>query len=751
MNTTYKIFLSFLLTLIVAGCSTKKDAFVNRSFHSINTKYNILYNGHEALRIGLEQLNANYEDNFWERLPVEPLKVDKFGLPGMSTDTDTSPKEFERAEEKAVKAVQKHSMLIARQERNRQIDDAYLLLGKSRYYSKRFVPALEAFNYVIKNYPRANLINETKIWQAKTQIRLRNEEKAIENLAELLNDEELGQKIFEDAQTALAMAYMSLDSIDLALHHLNKSVLLTNKNKVIVKAMITTNKKNVVKMHLSTKNAEQTARNLYIIGQLYKEKNNIDSSNIAFNNIVKFNKAPRKYSVRAQIESAKNFILKGAPIFGKEILEKMVKNRDNKLFLGEIYYQLGVIEADSNSEKAIDYFKESLLANESNNLQKEFSYEAAGNYYFEKAQFASAGAYYDSILGITENQNSKRIRRLSRKRANLNDVILFESVAKINDSILNIIGMDKEEQTTFFTSHIEKMKAEDEKKKVADKNTGNGFFNNLGFKKGSSNSGKWYFYNTQTLGFGEQEFSRIWGNRPLEENWRLSDKTQLNFKGNKNVAVNNSNILDESKKYELSYYLDNIPIDKSKIDSLKVDRNNAYYKLGVIYKEQFSELELASNRLESLLLFNPNESLEVPAKYHLFKIYSDQKNTRAETLKDDIISNFSSTLYAKIILNPNSVLENASRNAPESEYAKVFYDYKDNKFEKVLEAANLAITKFEGQVIVPKFELLKAYTIGKKEGLKAFKIALDYVATNYPNTEEGKKALEMIETIKLKN
>ena len=40
------------------------------------------------------------------------------------------------------------------------------------------------------------------------------------------------------------------------------------------------------------------------------------------------------------------------------------------------------------------------------------------------------------------------------------------------------------------------------------------------------------------------------------------------------------------------------------------------------------------------------------------------------------------------------------------------------------------------------------YTL--KEGLEAFQIALDFVATNYPNTEEGKKALEVIETIKSK-
>ena len=750
MNNTFKIFVSFFIALIIVGCSTKKDAFLNRNFHSVNTKYNILFNGHEALRIGLEQLNANYEDNFWERLPVEPLKVDVLALPGLNGDADSSPKEFERAEEKAVKAIQKHSMLIVRQERNKQIDDAYLLLGKSRYYSKRFVPALEAFNYVISNYPRANLINETKVWQAKTLIRLRNEEQAIQNLQLLLKDESIKQKIFEDSHTALAMAFISLDSLDKALYHLNKGVLITNKNKVIAKAMITKNKKNVIKPDLSTKNAEQTARNLFIIGQLYKDKGNIDSSNIAFNNIIKFNKAPRKYSVRAQIEKAKNFITKEDALSAIEALQKMVKNSDNKPYLDEIYYQLGVVENENNSEIAIDYFKKSLLASDLNNLQKELSFEAAGNYYFDKAQFATAGAYYDSVLGITTDENSKRVRRLARKRSNLNDVILYESIAKNNDSILKIVAMSKEEQSVFFTSYIEKIRSADVKLEEIN-STGSRFFNGLSSNnKNAKSTGKWYFYNTQTLGFGEQEFKRIWGNRPLEENWRLSNKTQLNFKGNNLDVAQVVKKIDASKKYDLDYYLENIPSDESKIDSLKLDRNNAYYKLGVIYKEQFNEYDLAIDKFEDLLLLNPDEKLEVPTKYHLYKIYESQNNSKAAVLKDDITTNFESSLYAKILLNPNSVLTEEVNNAPESEYALVFYDYKDNKFDTVIEKVNLAITKFEGHAIVSKFELLKAYTIGKKEGIEAFQVALDFVATNYPNTEEGKKALEVIETIKSK-
>ena len=41
-------------------------------------------------------------------------------------------------------------------------------------------------------------------------------------------------------------------------------------------------------------------------------------------------------------------------------------------------------------------------------------------------------------------------------------------------------------------------------------------------------------------------------------------------------------------------------------------------------------------------------------------------------------------------------------------------------------------------------ELLKANIAGKLSGLDEFKSALNYVALNYPNVEEGKKAEKLI-------
>lgn len=708
-----------IFILFIYSCSTKKDAFLNRSFHSVNTKYNILYNGNIALEKGLEELNAKYKDDYWKVLPIEPLKVEELAIPGTEKSNDNSNESFEKAEEKAVKAVQKHSMNIKGREKNNQIDDAYLLLGKSRYYSQRFVPALEAFNYVLRKYPTADLINETRIWQSKTHLRLKNEEKAYNSLKYLIDKEEfLDEEVAEDAHTVMAMIYTEMDSIDQVIKHLKKAT-ITDHNK------------------------EQKARNLFILGQLYRQKSNIDSSQITFQKVIDMKRIPYKYKIHSHIEKAKNVSDVSETHVLIETLEKLIKDRDNRPYLDELHYQTGIIEKRSGRiDAAKTHFEKSVLAKNAKNFQKGLSYEELGNIYFDKANFVIAGAYYDSVINLSKLDNTKRIRRIRRKRKNLDEVIALEATRHKNDSILNLVAMTPAEQETFFQNYIDVLKTTDEKEEQI-LNSGFGTFgnsNNL-----VAGNGKWYFYNTQALGFGEQEFKRVWGNRPLEDNWRLSDKSIVT---NETIDQNEDIVIDESNKYNLATYLDLIPTDTIVIDSLKTVRNAAYYNLGLTYKEQFKENQLAAQRFENLLSFSPSQKLVLPTKYHLYKIYIDMDDLKATKYKNEITKDFPDSKYAKLILNPQSVIYDAlDENSPENIYEKVYCDYEEERYDEVITKSENAIQQYEELPILPKFELLRAYAIGKTKGLDAFKSALEFVKLNYANTEEGKKAAEVIETI----
>ena len=66
--------------------------------------------------------------------------MEPIALNGEQMNQTTIVPGFGSAEEKAVKAIQKHSMNINGMQRNNKIDEAYLLLGKARYYDRRFFP-----------------------------------------------------------------------------------------------------------------------------------------------------------------------------------------------------------------------------------------------------------------------------------------------------------------------------------------------------------------------------------------------------------------------------------------------------------------------------------------------------------------------------------------------------------------------------------------------------------------------------------
>ena len=119
-KSTNSIIFSIGWMLLVISCSTKKDSFISRSGHSMAAKYNVLFNGNIAFEEAKAVLDNDYEDNFWERLPIEPLKIEEdiIPFPGQKVNNDTEAQGFEKAEEKAVKSIQKHSMVIDGFEKN---------------------------------------------------------------------------------------------------------------------------------------------------------------------------------------------------------------------------------------------------------------------------------------------------------------------------------------------------------------------------------------------------------------------------------------------------------------------------------------------------------------------------------------------------------------------------------------------------------------------------------------------------------
>ncbi|WDO13846.1 gliding motility protein [Flavobacterium sp. WW92] len=754
----YALLLGFFAFLI--ACSTKKDTFINRNMHALSTEYNILYNGEIALQAGITELKTQYKDNFWEILPVERMQVNQETmLPG-----DKKNPNFERAETKAIKAIQKHSMYIEGGEKNPQMDEAHLLLGKARYYDQRFVPALEAFNYILYKYPNSDKIYEAKIWREKTNMRMENDALAVKNLRKLLEEIKFKDQIFADANATLAQAFLNIEEKDSAISKLKLAVEYT-------------------------KESEERARYYFILGQLYDSQHKKDSAIAAYQSVIDMKrKSPRRYVIQAHAKQAQYFDYKsGDTLAFVEKYKDLLEDRENRPYLDVINHQMGLFyDALEKDEEAKKYYNKSLRANSQDNYQIASNYRNLAEINFNDAKYSVAGQYYDSTL-VRMDQRTREYKAIKKKRENLVDVIKYEAIAKTNDSILHIVALSDDGKKSFFDEVIARLKKEDEEKakkallvsqsqpagvqnsdatdeevlKSASKAMSNkskqaALAEEMSMAPpavGGSTASNFYFYNPTTVAYGKNEFRKNWGNRTLKDNWRLSQgKSKIGFgnddTGSEEVASSEETDTKEEKidvRYTVDYYLKQLPTEQKAIDSLAKERNFAYYQLGLIYKDKFKRYELATGRLEKLLENNPEERLILPSMYNLYKIYEVTNREKAEAMKQRIISQYPESRYATILKSSPADLIKAN-DTPDAAYNKLFKIYESGRYQAVITESDALIELYAGEDIIPKIELLKANTIGKLKGLEEYKGALNYVALNYPNSKEGKEAESLLAT-----
>ncbi|MCB0458278.1 MAG: hypothetical protein KDC91_11090, partial [Flavobacteriaceae bacterium] len=135
--------------------------------------------------------------------------------------------------------------------------------------------------------------------------------------------------------------------------------------------------------------------------------------------------------------------------------------------------------------------------------------------------------------------------------------------------------------------------------------------------------------------------------------------------------------------------------------------------------------------------------LVLPSKYNLYKIYDLLENTsEAEKWKNDILNNHPNSRYAEILRNPNSQLA-TDESSPEFKYKALYAEFEASKYDEVIATCDDYLTIYNGNDIVPKLEMLKATALGRRDGFEAYKKAVNFVALNYPLSQEGKDAQEI--------
>ena len=321
------------------------------------------------------------------------------------------------------------------EERNPKTDESFLLLGKARYFDQRYIPALEAFNYILRKYAESDKLNEATIWREKTNIRLENEELALKNLKRLLKLESLKAQDYADARAMMAQAYINLNAPDTAIQQLKIASAYTKKNP-------------------------EKGRYYFIIGQLYNQLGFKDSANYAFDKILDLNrKSPRVYMINAHIKKIQNTeVTDENRELMYEYLTELEENRENRPFLDKIYREIAQFHMGNEDDSlGLVYYNKSIRATRNLPQLNALNYENLAEYYFDDNVYKTAGDYYDSVLTNLQ-ENTKKYRATKKKLDNLEDVVAYEEIVQYVDSVTTVYNMPKAEQSAYFEEYITELK-----------------------------------------------------------------------------------------------------------------------------------------------------------------------------------------------------------------------------------------------------------------------------------------------------
>jgi tetratricopeptide (TPR) repeat protein len=724
--------------LMLAACSTQKNTVVSRAYHNLTSRYNVYFNGNEAMKSGLKKINNTWADNYSLVLPPFKWTDPKINR--------TASGDMEKALKKGSKLIKLHSItakpkrkkgkmsasqkeFYKKNEYNNWVDDAYLMIGKGHFFRSDFYSAAETFEFVIKQFNEQPIKYDGMLWLSRTF----NEQKKYDKSRELLdlieNDKKLPKRLKPELAITYADYFLKQGYYNESVPYLEQSIKITRKKAL---------------------------RNRYkfILAQIYQKNNDIARSSKLFTEVIKSNTS---YELTFNARLARAGLYSSEQGGGKEFmkeLSRMLKDDKNKEYRDQIYFVLGNIALkDRDTTEALDNFKLSAEVSVNNVSQKAMSFLAAANIYFVRPDYRNAQAFYDSTLFFLDDKYPDYLA-ISQKSANLNRLIENISIVEAQDSLQRVAGMSESDRNKFIDGLIEKVKKEEEKQKELERQTQQNFMSQkqqqYDPRYQNMMSGKWYFYNPTALSFGQSEFAKVWGRRKLEDNWRRKNKMVVAFSDGEEEEEEGEVKKKPTDNKSREFYMVDLPLTDSLLKASTNKIIDAYFVIGDCYKNDFEDYPNSIKAYTRLNERFPQNVYLLHVYYSLYKLYRIMGDeSRADEFKNMIITKFPNSKYARMFTNPNYLSElEAEQNKVKELYGDAYSAYKKKSYSQSLQTIEQIEKQYPDNDLQAKLLLLKALATGETGKTDEMVPILKDVVKKYPDTEEKNSAKDILALLK---
>lgn len=715
------LFLFPIAAVLLSSCSTQKAKWTNIQYHNITCHYNVWWNGNESLKAGREKLHKAAVDDYTQLLPVEAL--------GTEDNARSVNPDMDRAVEKGVKGIKKHSIYIKGEEHVPYIKECYLLTAYATFYKQDFVSTANTCNILVSQFPGTRAGDEGAVLLARCLVR---------------------EKRYAEAEAALDQLVVNLGKGNFSRSQRDKLYM------AMVEATVPQEKykKAVEYIHQAIDaSGDRTAkaRLTFLMAQIYQKLDKRPVAAKYYHQVLGYG-PEYVMEFNARLGEASCADLEHSDIAKLERqLDAMLHDKKNEEYRDQIYFAKGEMYLGvKDAQRACDNYRLSVAAATTNRAQKARSALRMGEVLYDVYEnYDLAQVYYDTAMQLirTDYPGFADIRR---RYDMLTELAAYTRAYTHADSLLAVAAMPEAERMALINAKIDTLKRREQEAKeralLAEM---------MADSKAQRNtlSGDWYFYNSNTVQKGKETFRQRWGLRANEDLWFLSNKNMISMAvpelepetvadsaATDTSAAGTSVVADSGNPndpHSPAYYLKELPTTPRALDSIDSLTSASLLGAGYIF---YDGIHNTPRALECYLRLAKDYTAYdeiVQAFYMLYRIYDRQGNTpQANYYRDMVLMGFPDSDFANLIRDNEYYKELIARDKRvEEDYAEVYDLYQRRRYASVVSQASQAEELYPGNTMLPRFRFWKGMALAQRgEKDEAISVLEDIVA-HTPRTD----------------
>lgn len=616
-----KFFYIVLVSLLLAGCAGP----VKQGWQNFTAYYNTFYNAQKFYKEGLEKnLNQTPEIN-----PQIPLRVHV--PPSAAGLTEFS------------EAIERGASILRNHEDSKFVSQALALIGKSYYYRTEYYAALEKFQE-LQAVGNREEIQRAILWQGRVFLELDNISGGINFLEkEVEQRDEWVPQIRAETELILAQLYTQEQNWQPALDYLVNSI-------------------------MNIEDPGLKARAFFLQGQLFERTGRNDQALFSYGRITEMRPGyDLEFNARRKVAEITREL--GNYEKAHELYSRI--ERDDKFldYNDELHYEIArTLQQQGNANLSLEHYKQVLqdrFQPPSDEVRAKTYYGIAEIYRDNIKDFTLAAAYFDSASNTRADPDLlPAFFNAEELAASFGEYASVKKELTELDSLLYLGSLSAEELDSVLVE-IEYARSQERgrmQERLEERENHTVFVDettdNLVEAADGAEDGFLNIRNPQKVRDASLQFQAVWGDRPLDDNWRRRDEVNgsrftqpvVLTDGQDSETTDSTTVAAFTEPMQAEQDLSRIPLNEDEQEEMAAQIEELNYRLGNIFFLSLNMPDSAKIYYQKVAGTSSRDYLKSRSFYSIAEIELLQGNREKALVKAQrLIQDYPNSVYSEKI------------------------------------------------------------------------------------------------------